>query len=116
VQFFHSGLDTSRVPVNDFSGYGPVSAYERGGTVTRWLRPWTSERVAAGPATPLRSLWVRLGNIARVPTTPCRPLVIPLPPTAQMLSTVVFNWGYLTTVPSWLNEKSPNVRPAPRFE
>ena len=26
-----------------------------------------------------------------------------------MLSTVIFNWGFLTTVPSWLNEKRPDV-------
>jgi hypothetical protein len=26
VQFFYSGLEPSRVPVNNFSGYGPVSA------------------------------------------------------------------------------------------
>ena len=49
VQFIHGGLDPSRVPMNDFSGYG------------------------------------------------------------QVMSTVVFNWGFLTTVPSWLNEKRPDV-------
>jgi hypothetical protein len=26
-----------------------------------------------------------------------------------VIPTVVFNWGFLTTLPSWLNEKNPNV-------
>jgi hypothetical protein len=49
AQFFSTGLSASNMPVNDFSGWGPV------------------------------------------------------------LSTVVFNFGFMSTIPSWLNEKAPHV-------
>ena len=32
---------------------------------------------------------------------------------AAVLGTILFNFGFVTTVPSWINEKEPSVRSAP---
>ena len=108
VQFLYAGLNTARVPVNDFTGYGQVR--DSTPPSLTWLTRIAARACACDVYLCRRNTrWSR--PLAPRPPTPHAPPAHHPSPTCvwQVLSTVIFNWGFLTTVPSWLNEKRPDV-------
>lgn len=97
IQFFVTGLDTSRMPSVHGSGMGAVLPTVRYYSDCLCSVAYRLHHVCDDYVCVVVVIAVRLPRLSLI-----------FSPSAGTVQ-VVFNWGFLTTLPSWLNEKSPNV-------